>query len=126
MRILGTKIEYDKITRGERAGAFWLELEEERVARIIKTNTDREFALYYFETKDIFMVVWDDGVKIFRISLNGQRLPAEGDIYYSVHKLLTKVLVPFAKNQKKKVWDFEKEFHNEAIRLLLTERNRGI
>ena len=68
MRVLGTSIEYDTITRGERLGAFWLELAHKKVARILKTNTDREFALYSFQTKDYFMVVWDDSLKTFRKS----------------------------------------------------------
>ena len=125
VRILETDIEYDTITRGERPGAFFLELEEERVARVLKTATDKEFALYHFETKDFFMVVWDSSLETFRISRNGKRLAADSDAYYSVHKLLLKVLVPFAKNRRKKVWDFEKEFQREAIRVLVMERNRG-
>lgn len=108
MRVLGTSIEYDTITRGERLGAFWLELAHKKVARILKTNTDREFALYSFQTKDYFMVVWDDWLKTFRISMNGQRIPPESDTYYSVHKLLTKVLVPFSRNTRRKMLDFEK------------------
>ena len=125
MRILETNIEYDVITRGERPGAFFLELQEERVARILKTTTDKEFVLYHFETKEFFMVVWDSSLGTFRISRNGKRIAADSDAYYSVHKLLLKVLVPFAKNRGKKVWDFEKEFQREAIRVLITDRIRG-
>ena len=122
MKILGTNIEYDVITRGERPGAFFLELEEERVARVLKTSTDKEFALYHFQTKVFFMVVWDDRLKTFRISKNGKRVSAGSDTYYSVHKLLLDVLVPFAKNKKKKVWDFEQEFQRAAVRTLLMGR----
>ena len=124
MRVLGTSIEYDTITRGERLGAFWLELAHKKVARILKTNTDREFALYSFQTKDYFMVVWDDSVKTFRICMNGKSIPAECDTYYSVHKLLTKVLVPFAKDENKEVWDFAAEFREAAIQQLISDKFR--
>ena len=108
MRILGTNIEYDVITRDKNPGFFFLELSGKPIARILKTSTDKEFALYHFATKDFFMVVWDNALGTFRISKNGKRLAPDDDTYYSVYKLLLKVLVPFSKNDRRKVLDFEK------------------
>lgn len=104
MRILGTDIEYDTLTKTNRNGAFWLLLKDKKVVRVIKSPSSKEFAMHARKTNEVFMAIWDVKEETFRISRNGERLPTDADIYYSVNKLIKQVS-SFSKG-KRQVFNF--------------------
>lgn len=129
MRILGTNIEYDTLTKTDRNGAFWLLLRDKRVVRVIKSPSSKEFAMHSRKTNEIFMAVWDTKEETFRISRNGERLPADADMYYSVSKLIKQV-ASFSKG-KRKVFNFnmtpelQQALAQEALRKRQEERSKS-
>ena len=91
MIILGTKIEYDTLQRTERPGAFWLLHKEKRVVRVVKAPNDYFFAMYALKTHELFFASWDSKEKTFRITYKGEKIPKDGDMYDSVHRLLQRI-----------------------------------